>query len=110
MMSLSTLHTLQPTQFNCKCHTQQPAFASSEYAIDDTVLVKSGTTLEPVIICEFLQEEQKILVRKLVRRQRDLGCQEAKANELAWTSHYITLSPASIERRCHIRFFHTFKN
>ena len=103
-----TLRTDDETQFTCRCKKEQNRSEGTamDNKVGDTVLIKQGSTLEPVIITDILDRERCLKVRKLVRRQRDLN-KLAKPNELAWTNKSITVSPQAVQRRCYIRFYTT---
>jgi DNA (cytosine-5)-methyltransferase 1 len=93
-------------QANSKKRTAFQSVAA-DYVVGDTALISrpGAALLEPIVIKDFLAEEQRVLARKLLRRGRDLGYSNAKANELVWTDTTINIPASAIQRRCHIRFY-----
>ena len=100
--------TLQETSFHCRCKNRPPKL---EFKTGDTLLVKkrSGNgmnTLEPVILIEPASEESddRMKVRRLLRKGRDYDCPNAAPNELVYTDQLEIMHASTIERRCQIRF------
>ena len=101
--------TLQNSHFRCGCHS---ALETPEYSVGDTLLVASslrtsGKLLEPVVLMEDKPDglDGKIRVLRLLRRNRDYGCNDADRNALVLTDQSDIIPIAYVHRRCQIRFY-----
>lgn len=101
--------TLQDSHFRCGCHD---VHQTPEYCIGDTWLVasslrRSGKNLEPVILIKHKPDglDGKIRVIRLLRRNRDYGCNDADPNELVLTDRSEVIPVAYVHRRCQVRFY-----
>lgn len=101
--------TLQDSHFRCGCND---VVKMPEYCVGDTLLVasnlrKSENYLEPVILTE--QEPDglngKIRVVRLLRRDRDYGCNDADPNELVLTDRSEIIPITYVQRGCEVRFY-----
>lgn len=101
--------TMRKSDFSCKCNVEpQP----QEYHIGDTLLVAkifsiSEQVLEPVVVVEMAPDgfDNMLRVRRLLRRKRDYGQNDAEPNELVYTEEFQEVATADVFRRCHIRFY-----
>lgn len=102
--------TLQASDFRCKCKLPSKPL---DLEIGDTLLVVSSLkrrqALEPVELIEihFKGHEDTVRVRRLLRRGRDFGHQDAEPNELVYTAVIEDIEAKDIIRPCHIRFYTT---
>ena len=101
--------TLQDSHFRCGCHD---VLQTPEYSVGDTLLVASslrrtGKVLEPVVLMEHKPDglAGKIRVVRLLRRNRDYGCNDAGLNELVLTDQSEVVPIAYVHRRCQVRFY-----
>ncbi len=107
----NSFSSLGKNDFRCACgvlptHLENVMMHCS---IGDTVLIEQrcdgGKILEPVQIIDFVLEEEKILVRRLLRRKRDLRHEGASPNELVFTDEHFRVAAKAYRRKCNIRFF-----
>ncbi|KAF2106317.1 S-adenosyl-L-methionine-dependent methyltransferase [Lophiotrema nucula] len=108
--------TLRDSDFVCRCRSSRNDDMQTKYKRGDCVYYQSTrdrkTILEPGIIESFDKAENRFLLRKLLRLERDcsnLLCSTSRdvipPNELVWTDEFVTASPKRIRRECHIRFY-----
>lgn len=102
--------TLQSSDFQC-AH-KGPTEVAPEYRIGDTLLVAldflgQGKVLEPVELVQHhpLGRIGYARVRRLPRRRRDFGDENAEPNELVYSQSLEDIAVQDIFRRCHIRFY-----
>jgi DNA (cytosine-5)-methyltransferase 1 len=98
--------TLKRSDFNCHCGDPEPTplqVVKRLYNIHDTILAEQDGKLEPFVITHFLQECDKVHVRRLLRA-KELGMLDARPNELTWTDQFQEISASFVRRKCHIRF------
>ena len=95
--------SLKDSDFSCKCYKKEEY---TKYLVGDTLLVKIGGTLEPVVLieedCRDLQA--KIRVRRLLRK-RCYGHMDADCNEVVLSNKFQSIARANIYRKCHVRFY-----
>lgn len=101
--------TLQHSHFRCGC---DDVLEMPQYSVGDTLLVtsslrRSGKSLEPVVLMEHEPDglDGKIRVVRLLRRNRDYGCNDAGLNELVLTDRSEVIPIAYVHRRCQVRFY-----
>ncbi|KAF2101614.1 S-adenosyl-L-methionine-dependent methyltransferase, partial [Rhizodiscina lignyota] len=101
---------------HCKTHQKETPFLTvqRDYEIGDSVYVRLGglsaevsleDILEPAVIVGFDDDTRKVVVRRLLRKNRDLGDSAAAANELVWTDTKESVSARRVVGKCYIRFF-----
>jgi DNA (cytosine-5)-methyltransferase 1 len=98
--------TLKESDFECDCHDAAPTslqLVERQYQIRDAVLAIQGERLQPFVITDFVRENGKVQVRRLLRA-RDYGKPQARANELIWTDQFQEISASSLQRKCYVRF------
>jgi DNA (cytosine-5)-methyltransferase 1 len=107
-----SFRTLSPSDFTCHCDkTEVDDFArvQKSFGLYDTVLVavkrRGQVVLEPGIIENFEPSKRTVRVRRLMRAKRDLDCNDARPNELVWTSKFFDVKAKHVVRRCHVRFW-----
>ena len=100
---------LRGADFQCNCQKISP---DHRYQVGDTVLVLKRSAfeqpiLEPVEIVGIPvgESNDSIVVRRLLRKGRDLKDGDAEPNELVYTHQMETLKVGDIDRHCHIRFY-----
>ena len=96
--------TLKESDFSCGC---QKAKAPAQYSIGDTLLVKIGKSLEPVVFVEDGHDDiaGTIKVRRLLRKNRDLGFVNAAPNELIVSNRFDIIRRTDVYRQCHVRVY-----
>ena len=96
--------TLEESDFTCDCQNEK---APAPYSVGDTLLVKFGKSLEPVAFAEDCPNNMAgtVKVRRLLRKNRDLGFVDAAPNELVITNRCETVLRTGIYRRCHVRVY-----
>lgn len=107
-----TFVTLRKSDFNCvhRSATDKSDIEElmDDYRVGDSILVlglgQDIDCLEPAEIVEFADRVQ---IRRLLRRGRDLGPghEDARPNELVYTEETLFIPPSAVDRRCHIRFY-----
>ncbi len=100
--------TLHKSDFECSCKAKN---ASPAYSLGDTLLVATETegVLEAVEVIEKAPDadEGHLRVRRLLRRARDYGHEDAEPNELVYTTIFEVISTKDVLRSCKIRFYTT---
>ena len=95
--------SLKDSDFSCECYKNENF---TKYLAGDTLLVRIGRILEPVV---FIGEDHhdlqgKIRVRRLLRK-RYYGNMDADSNEVVLTNKHQSITRADVHRKCHVRFY-----
>ena len=95
--------SLKDLDFRCKCYKKEEF---TKYLAGDTLLVRTGGILEPVV---FIDEDYHdlqggIRVRRLLRK-RYYGHIDADSNELVLSNEFQSIIRADVHRKCHVRFY-----
>lgn len=103
--------TLRESDFECRCKADSAPF---QFSTGDTLLVTippTGTNqvLEAVEAIERAPDgnENHLRVRRLLRKARDCGHEDAEPNELVYADVYEVISVKDVVRSCNIRFYTT---
>jgi DNA (cytosine-5)-methyltransferase 1 len=101
--------TLQKSDFECSCKANS---TPREYSIGETLLVAAchagkDRVLEAVEVVEkaLLGDEGHLRVRRLLRRNRDYGEEDAEPNELVYTDILDVVPMKDVFRSCNVRFY-----
>lgn len=101
--------TLQESDFECTCKADS---TPPQYFAGDTLLVTipptgSNQVLEAVEAIEKAPDgnENHLRVRRLLRRARDYGQEDAEPNELTYMDIFEIISVKDVVRPCNIRFY-----
>lgn len=96
--------SLKKSDFRCKCKDEEKP---RRYEVGDTLLVAKNNVLEPVVLAEKITDGRggTIRVRRLLRKRRDFGDEDAEPNELVYTEDFEVIGVKDIHRPCHIRFY-----
>ncbi|MCJ1334997.1 DNA methyltransferase Dim-2, partial [Bachmanniomyces sp. S44760] len=105
--------SLKISDFECNCNASN---SGQSYSTGDTVLVNFVESLEeilePVEIIGNVEKGTKhsVRVRRLPRRRRDFGADDAPPNELIYTERIESIPHEDIVRPCHIRIVRPKEN
>lgn len=102
--------TLKEEDFYCHHRKKRSGMSDCDgeaYQPGDTVLVETGSILEPMEIVSC--GNKALLVRELLRRARDFNEPERDPNELVYTDRTRSIYVGHVERRCHIRFYSEYE-
>lgn len=101
--------TLQTSDFECSCKADS---TPREYSVGETLLVAAcqagkDRVLEAVEVMEkaLHGDEGYLRVRRLLRRARDYGEEDAEPNELVYTDIIDFVPMKDIFRSCNVRFY-----
>ena len=101
--------TLKQSDLRCSCKQDVPGHG---YRVGDTVLVFQTTSsgkevLEPVEVMDLAPDgsSNSVRVRRLLRRCRDYGAEDAEPNDLVYSNRLETIPLETIDRRCHVRAY-----
>ena len=101
--------TLQESDFECPCKTDSIPL---QYSVGDTLLVKNPPTgshqmLEAVEAIEKAPDGNynHLRIRRLLRKSRHCGTDDAEPNELMYTDIFEVISVKDVVRACHVRFY-----
>ncbi|KAF2272156.1 S-adenosyl-L-methionine-dependent methyltransferase [Westerdykella ornata] len=113
--------SLNEEDFLCRCkQAATPPVSRCKAAPGETVYIQQTRNgrLEPVVVDHWDNDQNRVYVRQLVRLQEVTGIQGLARdylntrrpgihapNELVWTNRVVEVSPSSIQRKCHIRYF-----
>lgn len=92
--------SLKQSDFQCTCKDEERL---PRFEIGDTLLVAINQALEPV---EFVERAfDGLRIRRLLRKGRDFGDNDAEPNELVYTQTFEVINIKDVHRPCHVRFY-----
>lgn len=100
--------TLQESDFKCLCKTDSTPL---QYSAGSTLLVKIPSGNHQVLeVVEAVEQApdgngNHLVVRRLLRKARDCGQQDAEPNELVYTDRFEVIAMKDVVRACHVRFY-----